>query len=326
MAQSKGSAGRVLLDFETAYKTAKTGANKTPVLIPFNSCDVKATKALQQAATIRNNRNPVLPFLGNTVVGGNLVTPVDTVVIGFLLKALLGAPVTTGAEAPYTHTYKVAATTALPSFVLERGFTDLGTADYQLYGGCKVNSLELATGGDNKELTANFNVVGATETTGSTPYDTSPSPAILDLLVTRFMQSDASATEGGSAVSVLSDFKININNNLDASNFTIGGGGTLHSLPEGIIQVGGSITALFEDTTILAKARAATESSLSLVFTSGASSLTFTFPEVLYELTSPVITGPEGIKATLNFLSYYANGADASAVKVVLVNGRSSYA
>ncbi len=326
MAQAKGSAGRILFDWETSYGTPKT-AGKAPVNVPFNSCDVRLTRALQQAATIRGDRNPVDPFQGNKDVQGSLVVPVDFSVLGYLLKAAIGSPVTTGpvdagGTDVYTHTFKIHAVNSLPSFILERGFTDLAQPIHQLYSGCKVNTLELMVGGDG-ELVATLGIMGADETSGTTSY--ADGETIQNPFTERFQQFDASAEEGGAAVNLLREFKLSLANNLDGGSYVIGGGGARRALPEGIAGVSGSISALFEDDAILAKARGNTESSLKVTFASGVHELSLFLPELKYQQNSPAISGPGGVALDLEYQAYKADHADGSALIVVLKNTVASY-
>jgi hypothetical protein len=89
--------------------------------------------------------------------------------------------------------------------------------------------------------------------------------------------------------------------------------------------VTGSITALFQNDTLLDKGINNTESSLMLKWTSGTSSLQLDVPELIYEPASPTVNGPAGVRVTLNYRGYYANGGDATALKATLVNTVASY-
>lgn len=326
MAQAKGSASRLVFDFEASYKTAKAKAVRAPIVLPFNSCDVKGGRALNQSKTLRGDRNPVDPYQGNLEVGGSLTVPVDMNVMGYLLKAAIGLPTTTdNQDGTYTHVFKIDPTADLPSFVLEKGFPDLATPYYQLYGGCKVNSLELKVGGDG-ELLATVNILGATNANGSVPYD---DPTVSDALAQaifteRFQQFEAAMKEGGSASSVMTAFSLALSNNLDNSSFVIGGGGVRSELPEGIAGVSGTVTALFRDTTILEKAKSNTKSSLQVTWTRGDSVLDLLFPEVKFKESDPGVSGPAGVTIELPFEGFKATGE--SAVVATLTCARAEFA
>ena len=62
-----------------------------------------------------------------------------------------------------------------------------------------------------------------------------------------------------------------------------------------------------------------------MTWTSGTYSLTLDIPELIYQAASPAVTGPAGIRYTLNFQAYYGNHADATVLKSTLVNSVSDY-
>jgi len=318
MAEGKRFKSQLLLEYETAYKTAPSTASA--VKLPFNSCDLRPNRPIQQPGTIRSNRNPTIPFRGNIDVSGNVVVPLDLVCSGYWLKGLLGNPTTTGSEAPYTHVFKVGDT--VPSMILDKGFGDISL--YYKYAGIKINTMAVTFGGDG-ELTATFGLMGASETKGASAYDASPSD--LTAIATRFENFEAAITEGGSSIATLTQVSLNVSNNLDGSIYCLGDNGARSYLPEGQIAVSGSITGIFIDDSLLLKGRNFTESALVITLTDSTYSLAFDIGELVYEHVSPGIPGPgaETVMQTLNFQGYYGNDADASAIKITLVNATASY-
>ena len=300
----------VLIGVESAFKTIATDG----FVVPVNSSSVKGSKNQNSAATIRGNLNPVEPFDGNWSVGGQVVVPVDSLAFWYWLRLAFGNPTTSGASSPYTHVYK--AGTARPSFTIEHQFTELATDKFFQYTGCKISGMSISAG-DDGELIATFDVVGAVETIASSSFDSTPTT----LTLTRLKNTHLSLKEGGSAISNAKMVDFNINFNLDTNQYVIGGGGVLGSLPDGIMSVSGNLNALFEDTTILTKAIAGTESSLELTFTGSASStLIIDFNEVKYTPNSPGIEGPQGISISMPFNAYYDNDASETSVLVTLIN------
>lgn len=318
MSEAKRFKSQLLLEYETSYKVAPSTASAAK--LPFNSCDLKLTRNIQQPGTIRSNRNPTIPFRGNMDVSGNVVVPFDLVSSGFWLKGLLGNPTTTGSEAPYTHVYKVGDT--IPSMIIDKGFSDASL--YYKYDGIKVNTMAATFGGDG-ELTATFGLIGASEDKGSSAYDASPTD--YTSISTRFENFEAAITEGGSSISTLTQVSLNVNNNLDGSIYCLGDNGERSYLPEGQIVVSGSITGIFDSDALLLKGRNFTESSLVITLTDGSYSLAFDIGELVYDYPSPGIPGPgaETIMQTLNFVGYYGNDADASAIMITLINTQASY-
>lgn len=315
MAMAKGYLSQVAMDFETTFGADPGAPNG--LAIPINTFDVKGSRNLNTAATITGNRNPVEPFVGNNSVTGNAVIPVDVLAMGYWLKAMFGAPTTTG-TGTYTHTFKVG--TSQPSLVLEKKFAT-ATATYMKLNGCKVSRFGITAGGD-AELTASVDIEGAKETVGTTAYDAT----LTAIALTRFNQFQAAIKEGGSTLSNCTNFAFDLAFNLDTDVYVIGGNGYRGDIPEGIVGVSGNLTALFENTTLLTKAINNTETSLEISFTNGTNVLRFTFPEVLLQMNTPGITGPQGVRIELPWQAYYGNHADATAVKVELINSQASYA
>ena len=316
MTQAKGYKGRLVFDYESTFGVDPV--SPVGVGLPFNSFDVMAKQTLVDPATITGRRDPVVPISGNVSVDGSLVIPVGVIDIGYWLKATLGAAASSGTNPNYTHVFKT--TNVPPSLVLEKGFTDIG--QYFKYNGCKVSSFKLPFGGDG-ELTATVEIMGAKETRGTVEYDSTPDAVVF----TRLNQFQGSIKEGGSALtgSVVSG-EFTINNNLDGSIYTVGSSGQRGSIPEGLLAANGTLKTLFKDRTLIDKGAAGTESSLEVIFTIDVNtSLSFLFPEIRYELTSPPISGPAGVMVDMSWRAYYQNDAGNSAVVVTLKNSKATY-
>lgn len=310
MTQARGANSQLVIDFETTF--GADPASPAGLLMPVNSSSLNGVLAKNRAATISSSRNPVQPFAGNKSASGSIVVPVDSLAMWYWCKAMFGDPVTSGSTSPYTHVFTVDDTQ--PSLVIEQGYTDI--TEYDKYNGCKVSSFAITVGGDG-ELTAELGIVGASFAgLSATPYDASPTA----VTIARLNNFQAALTEGGSAFSSATEVSINIDFGLDTSNYVIGGGGELGDIPEGVIGVSGTLTALFESSALLDKALASTESSLEITIGSSSSIFKIEIPELEYSYKSPGIPGPQGIRQSLDFQGFYANDADASAVIMTIVN------
>lgn len=314
MTQAQGAQGRLVIDYETAY--GQNPANKAGKVLPFNTFDVKSKQNVKEPATITGTRNPVAPALGNVSVDGSIAVPVDEKAIGYWLTGLFGNPVTTGTADPYQHVFKIG--TAQPSMVMEKGFLDID--QYALLNGCKVSSFKVGFGGD-EELTATVEVMGGKETLSQTAYTASP----VQFDLARFNNLQASVEEGGTAIATVTKGEFTINSGLDGNQYTIGNNGYRSDIPAGLYKISGSITALFDGTALLDKAMAGTTSSLKVNFAAGTHSLEFLFPEIVYERSTPGITGPAGVLVTLPFHAFYGTNSEKSAVKATLINSVASY-
>lgn len=314
MAHQKGSTTVFKLGYELVAFGTPAAAG---YILPINSFDVRSTRALNRAATLSSSRNPLEPFQGNLAVSGNIVVPVDSVAMALWLIALFGLPATTGAG-PYVHEFKIPS--AQRSLTLETGFTDLATDKFQRFVGCKVNSFGIAVGGDG-ELIATLGIIGKSDSMEAATFH-----AGTEVTMARVNNFQAALLEGGVSLANATELAININCPIDPY-YVIGGSGSVGSLAEQKVEVGGNIKTLFEDTTLMDKALATTESSLKLTVTGSASSVfELEIQELYYERGSVPVPGPQGLLVDLNFQGFYANGGETSGIVARLTNGVSSYA
>ena len=306
---------RTIMAVETNYGDGGTG---DPIVVYFNSNTLKATKPENQTGTIRGDVNPVAPYSGLLEVSGDITVPVDTEVFKYLLRQTFNKVTSTGPSSYlYNHKFVVDKSERLKSFILEKGYLDIDK--YFKYSGCKINSMSIDFNAGGEELLATFNIMGKDETISSASYDETPYIAsAADIFANRFDHIECSVSEGGSASSIVESVSVNYSNNLDLI-YCIGGAGKVTQNNMSNVSVSGTITALFNDTTILEKAKNKTESSLVLTLTKGSHTITITLPEVIYTQTSPEITSNDGsTRVTMDFVGYYDNGADKSCLTVEL--------
>jgi len=310
MTQASGVNAKLAFVKEATYGTAPT----TGFLLPFNSSSVAPSRAVNTPATITGTRNPVVPFEGNTIVQGTVVVPVDYAALWYWLDATFATIATTGSD-PYTHEFKYAAADTQPSFSMEHQFLDLDTPEYSEFNGCKVSSWKMDIGGDG-ELTTSFDIIGSTYTGSGSKMLSVSETAISCGRLDNF---EAVITEGGGAFSNGTAMSFNVDFGLTPQ-YVIGGSGTAGSISEGMISATGTLTALFEDDSLITKAVASTESSLKVVITTGSYSLEVEFAELQYALAAPPIDGPQGLLQTFNWTAFYTDGSEASVVLAELIN------
>ena len=224
----------------------------------------------------------------------------------------------TATPSRYTHIFKC--DQSLYSYSMEVGFTDI--AQFFLYPGCKFDKFAAKFGGD-AELTAQVDVVAATESLSVTTMDASP----ISLGFQRYSNFQAAIKEAGATIAIVKELQVETNNNLDSTGYCIGGGGVLGSLPEGLANVAGSINAIFQDAALYNKAQLGTESSLEVICThsNGVWSFDMLLEELNYQLASPGVPTPMGVWVNLPFMCYYDNNTDSNILKATLVNDVPTY-
>jgi len=313
MSQQRGYLSRLVVGRETVYGTAPA----TGTVLPFNTCNLVANRNQTAPMTITGSRNPVAPIDGNLDVSGDIVVPIDLQGIGHWLRAMFGAPTTTGTSPNFTHVFKI--TSAQPSLTIERQMAD--ATSFLRAVGCKVSRFSIQAGGDG-ELIATIGIMGKTETRATSSFVASPATLVFN----RLQNFQAALLEGGSALATATEMSLDLDMGLDGDQYVIGGGGARGDLPEGIISVTGNLTTLFTSGALLDKAIASTVSSLKTTFTSGTHSLALEVQELQYGRTSPTIDGPQGVRLTLPYTGFLGSGAGASAAIATLVNNVASYA
>lgn len=316
MNQAKGVYSKLYMGFETIFGQDPADIATTGIDIPFNSCSLTGNQNSTAPGTITGRRDPVEPILGNIDTNGNIVVPVDYTIFGYLMRACFGPPTTTGASAPYTHTYKPGDNQ--PSLVLEKGFPDI--AQFIKYNGCKVSKLSLSVGGDG-ELTATLEFMGAKETIAVTSVVTTPVEPVLNRLV----NFQAALKIDGTDVAIATNMTLDIDFGLDGDTYALGANGFRASVNEGLMTIGGNLTAFFTDMTYINKAIAGTAVAIELTLTSGTNILKFTLPEVKFARKTPGIDGQAGIKQELSYNAFYKSNVNGVAIVVALTNAMATY-
>lgn len=162
---------------------------------------------------------------------------------------------------------------------------------------------------------ANFDFRGATfSNDGGATLDASPD----DYGHTAFSMFRASIEVDGATYADAQDVSLDIDNDADDSNFTIGGGGVRGSLPYGFLKVSGSVNALFTSATLLNKAIAGTAAALRIEVyngtgagSTGNEALVIRIPELKFEAKTPTVDGPKGVKVQLAFNAHRPDAAES---------------
>ena len=313
MARAYGANTQLLGKFETVYGTPPTG---NYIKFPFVSSDLGSEQGLIASDLLGQGRDPSQPIRDVIRVEGNVVVPVDLRNFGHWLKALLGAPTTTG-TGPYTHTFASGAA-SLPSLALEVGMPDVPI--YFTEAGVRVNSVQLAftrSGAAN----ATLNCIAQGETDAGVTGGGTPTTAAF----TRFNQFQASIKKDGVQLGNVTGAQLTYTNNLERIE-TIRSDGKIDGADPTIAALTGNIEVRFADTTLIDAATDNTPLELAFAYTIDADkSLTFTAHEVYLPKPKLAISGPGGVQATFDWQAAKAT-SPARMLTVVLKNDVASYA
>ena len=314
MARAYGANAQLLGLFETTYGTPPT---TDFIKFPFVSSDLGSEQGLIASNLLGQGRDPAQPIRDVIKVTGNMVVPVDLRNFGHWLKCMLGAPVTTGSSAPYTHTFKSGAS-SLPSLSVEVGMPDIPA--YFMNAGVRVNSAQL-TFARSGAADATLACIAQGETRGNSSSGGSATSAVL----TRFNQFQGSIKKDGTQLGNVTGAQMTYTNNL-ATIETIRSDGKIDGADPTIAALTGTLDVRFADTTLIDDATNNTPVELDFAYIIDASnSLVFTAHEVYLPKPKLSISGPGGVQA--NFAWQAANNTTAGCMMtVVLKNDVVSYA
>lgn len=322
MAQQQGANVKLVCQSEAYFGQVPPPSDA--LYITFVSESVRQNRNLITSKSIRTDRNPLMPVRGNVEISGDIAFELSWQQ-GRIIRHALGNYVAASGAGFFTHTMKVG---NLPiGLTIEKQFTDLATAQYFQYSGCKVNSLKMAFKSEGFiDCTASF--IGKKETVAASPFQAVPA----DIGHHPWDGFMISIQEGVAVLANCSTIEFTIENNLDGGNYVIDGTGQRYSIPAGTAKVSGTVTALFEDVILYNKAVNYTESQIVITLTKGTGGgtngnekLTITIPEVVYKPQAPVTAGPQGVVVELPFEAFYDNASQATSLQMVLLCNRAYF-
>jgi hypothetical protein len=315
MARAYGANAQLLGKFESAYGTTPSG---NFIKFPFVSSEIGSEQGLIASDLLGQGRDPAQPIRDVIRVTGDVVVPVDVRNFGHWLKALLGAPTSTGSDpGPYTHTFESGAA-SLPSASLEVGMPDIPA--YFMNAGVRVNSMQLSfarSGAAN----ATLNCIAQGETRNGSSGGGTPTSATL----TRFNQFQGSIKKDGSQLGNVTGAQLTYTNNLESIE-TIRSDGKIDGADPTIAALTGTIDVRFADTALIDAATSNTPVELAFGYTIDADThLIFTAHEVYLPKPKLAISGPGGVQASFNWQAANNTGAGCM-LTVELKNDVETYA
>lgn len=282
--------------------TAETVQGQTPAtpafqIVRHTGTTLGLSKESLQSEELRDDRQISDFRHGAYQVGGDINFELSFGSFDQILEAVLMG--TWDEDAPTVGTDRLKAGTVRRSFTIERFFGDILTADkpYHRFTGVEFNTLALAVNA-NAMITGTFGVLGQNMTTagaivtGAT-YDPATTTSPLDSFT-------GALSEAGTPIAVVTEMALNLTNGLEAR-FVVGSKQSIRP-SVGRSNVTGTVTAYFENSTLLDKFINETESSLSFTLPDGAGNeYTFTLPRIKYTGGQPDVEGEGPITLSMPF-------------------------
>lgn len=298
---AQGSRTRLSYDVESTYGTNPAG-NFTP--IPFNTHSLNLSKDRVTGNEIRADRIPRVDRHGNKQTAGEIVldlrkgndggtTPANYAIDDFIESVMFNTWDTSNQISPGT-TEK--------SFTIEDASLDID--QYRLFTGMVVNTWGVSIA-PNQMVTSTFGFVGSNMTisgTGQTQVsDTTYEP--FDGYSGNIFLQDQGTTDTSIATVTSVDFTLD--NGLEP-NFILGSDG-VQCFTSGRATVEGTITAFFEDASLINRFINETASELKLTVDdpTGSNPYTFNFPRIKVNSADTGVDGPGQRLITLSFVALY---------------------
>ncbi|XAI95606.1 hypothetical protein [Nostoc phage Nsp-JY21] len=312
MARAQGSRALMALAFESTYGTPPASGF---IQMPFATSGLGSEQPLIENELLGYGRDPLAPIKDAITSDGDVVLPVDVVGFGHWLKALFGAPVTTGTT-PKVHTF-ASGGYALPSMSIEVGHPEVPRFD--MYSGVVANSLRIEAT-RRGQLQATINLVAQ----GSTPFGTTQAGTPAAIALTRFGHFNCAITRDGAPIGNIMSADFTYSNNLDRVE-TLRADGKIEGADPTIASLTGTIRARFSDTVLIDQAVSGGACELAFTWSLGANaSLSFTAHSVFLPVPRRPVTGAAGIEVSFDFQAARA-ASPARMCTAILTNTVASY-
>lgn len=189
------------------------------------------------------------------------------------------------------------------SFTIERHHQDIGK--YLRSTGCSVNTMSLSVS-PNSMITGSFGVIGKDFTAIGSAVSGASYTA--ETTSRPFDSFTGNIKEGGSNIAVITGLELSVDNGMEAL-YVVGQDTTLEP-SIGKSTVTGSVTAYFENITLLNKFVNETDTSLEFTLTAdNGKDYTFLMPKVKYNSGNPEVSGPGAVTISLDFIALYDSTA-----------------
>lgn len=281
-----------------------TAAGQTTV-VPRISDGSNLTKGAFEDPSIQGNRQSNFYRQGNKEVGGDLTVAYAHQNHDSLLEALFYSTFT-------ANVLKIGTTAS--SYTWQVAHTDIN--QYRVFTGIIPSAMSLEVNLDGV-VQSTFSLIGKDmsliDSTGSplpTNIDTAPTAAADKQPVVHF---DGTFKEGGVSA-CLTGITLNVDNGI-TGNYCLGTD-SVTALSSNQVAITGTLTAYFEDQTLLNKFLNGTETAVEFTLDDGeGNSHTYLLPKVIYSSAEVVVADGNEIPITLDFVALY-DASEATALKI----------
>lgn len=283
------------------------------VQMPFNGTGLSKRWPYAASKLAGQGRDPTEVEDGEIEVSGdNGRVPLDPRYIGYWLTGLLGDPVSAGAEAPYTHTFKSGAST-IPVYTAEVGHK--GPGKFEVFDSVFVAGMTFNYLPQQGIAEAAVRLIGRE----MTPYNATQGGVATTHTYSPISNYKGTIKKDGVALASITSASITVNNNAEPfreGNTT----GPISGFDLGETDITAALGSRFTDYSLPTLAYARTAFELELMWTLAAGlSLKLSLHEALLEPSGQEISGPAGYDQQY-VLKSRKNAAAGASLTAVLIN------
>lgn len=290
MAFAQGSRSRLAFGVESTFGTAASSYTN----LPYNTHSLNLSKERVAGNEIQPDRMPRVDRHGNRSVAGDITVDLRDTAYDDLIESAMLSTFSTGV-------IKVGTT---PKFLtLEDYAADIDQA--RLFTGCAVSTMGISMA-PNQMVTATFGMVGKDMTISATEKTVSAAGVgePFDAYSGELKVADVDGTGAASALSIVTSVDFTVTNSF-APTFVVGDD-SAPALEFGRAEIEGTITAYFEDLSLVNRFLNETESAIEVsVADPSANTMTFLFPRVKFNAADIPVDGPTSRVVSLPFVALY---------------------
>ena len=320
MTNARGDEAVLLARQQAAFGAAEAAADGAFYKLPFYSYNVVPSEELNEDDAIQGDAFPGDAVAGLRALAGSMVVPMGLGSIGWHLRALLGAPVTSGAG-DFTHVFTTAAQPAVP--LLSHGITHGRVAQHFTQDSLAYTGMELSLQKNSERARITFNLAGREEVGAAATLDTTPVAWSPDPVPVGFQ---GKLLKDGVETAMLTGASVTLNSGVEADQESINGLPTAAGMDAGMWALSGSLDARFRDRTWYDLANAGTAMDLHLQWVLSATlSLEIEAHSIRLERFGIGVSGRDKISSSFNFQANRP-GVGATLLTATLKNQVADYA
>ena len=301
MAFAQGSRSQLAVGVQSDFTTTATSFTN----LPFTTQSLNLTKERVAGTDIQSDRMPRVDRHGNRSAAGDIVADLRHAEFDVLMQSALmsnndfATGFTAGDDS--TTVTNAAIIGQTPTFLtIEDYAADIDQA--RLFTGMTVNTMAVSMA-PNQMVTATFGMVGrnmsisatqktVTASAGNEPFDAYSG----DIKI-------GNVGSLGSAQTIITAMDFTLTNGFNPTHVI--GEDLSQDLEFGTAALEGTVTAYFEDTTLIDRFLNETESALEVSVGEGSNTLTFLFPRIKINSADVGVDGPASRTISMSFIGLY---------------------